>query len=147
MVPIKEAYPVIVSQDVIWGDLDAFGHVNNTVYLRYFEDVRMAYFEKLGMLALKEESQLGPILANVSCDFKLPVGFPDRIHIGGRARVAGPKKIVMEFAVYSEQFEAIAASGSGLVVYFDYEAGRSCEIPSHIASAVLAMCPPISDRI
>jgi acyl-CoA thioester hydrolase len=138
MMMIEKEYSVVVSQDVIWGDLDAFGHVNNTVYLRYFEDVRMAYFEKLGMLALMEDAQLGPILASVACDFKLPVGYPDRIHIGGRAHVIGPKKIMMEFAVYSEQFDAIAASGSGLVVYFDYGAGRSCEIPLQIASAVNA---------
>ncbi|MEP1470505.1 MAG: acyl-CoA thioesterase [Halieaceae bacterium] len=136
MLSIEKDYPVIVSQDVIWGDLDAFGHVNNTVYLRYFEDVRMAYFEKLGMLALKEKAQLGPILANVACDFKLPIGYPDKIHIGGRAHVTGPKKIVMEFAVFSEHFDAIAASGSGLVVYFDYGEAQSCEIPSQIASAV-----------
>ena len=128
-----------MSQDVIWGDLDAFGHVNNTVYLRYFEDVRIAYFERLGMLLLKEQTQCGPILANVSCDFKLPVGYPDRIHIGGRASVTGPKKILMEFCVYSEQFDAIAAKGSGLVIYFDYADQRSCDIPEQIAAAVMSL--------
>ena len=35
---LEEQYPVVISQDVIWGDMDAFGHVNNTVYFRYFED-------------------------------------------------------------------------------------------------------------
>jgi len=136
---IEEEYSVVLIQDVIWGDLDAFGHVNNTVYLRYFEDVRIAYFERLGMLLLKEQTQRGPILANVSCDFKLPVGYPDRIHIGGRASVTGPKKILMEFCVYSEQFDAIAAKGSGLVIYFNYADQCSCDIPEQIASAVMSL--------
>lgn len=136
MVNIAEEYSVLLSQDVIWGDLDAFGHVNNTVYLRYFEDVRIAYFERLGMLRLKEQTQRGPILANVNCNFKLPLGYPDKIHIGGRASVTGPKKMLMEFCVYSEQFDAIAADGTGLVIYFDYANGCSCEIPEQIASAI-----------
>ena len=136
MTDIHEHYPIVISQDVLWGDLDAFGHVNNTVYMRYFEDVRMAYFEEVGMLALKAEANLGPILANVHCDFKLPVTYPDRITIGGRGVITGPKKIMMEFAVFSEQFGGIAATGHGLVVYFDYENGRSCEIPESIALAI-----------
>ena len=35
---LDKEYPVVLSQDVIWGDMDAFGHINNTVYFRYFED-------------------------------------------------------------------------------------------------------------
>lgn len=50
MNPLNEQYPIVLSQDLIWGDMDAFEHVNNTVYFRYFEDARLAYFEKLGML-------------------------------------------------------------------------------------------------
>ena len=38
-------FPVCVREPVIWGDMDAFGHVNNIVYLRYFESARIAYFD------------------------------------------------------------------------------------------------------
>ena len=40
-------YPVVVETPVAWGEMDAFGHVNNIVYFRYFETARIAYFEKL----------------------------------------------------------------------------------------------------
>ena len=36
--------PVSVQIPVAWGDMDAFGHVNNTVYLRWFETARIAFF-------------------------------------------------------------------------------------------------------
>ena len=31
VVRLEKDYPVVLSQDVIWGDMDAFGHINNTV--------------------------------------------------------------------------------------------------------------------
>ena len=45
MKQLKKEYPVVLNQDIIWGDMDAFGHINNTVYFRYFEDARIAYFD------------------------------------------------------------------------------------------------------
>ena len=135
---LKE-YPIVLQQDVIWGDMDAFGHVNNTVYFRYFEDARIAYFDKIGAHELKEESKIGPILATTHSDFKLPLEYPDRIHIAGRSTILGPKKFNMHYAVYSERFDAIAAEGEGLLVYYDYAKGISCEIPGVIVAAIEAL--------
>ena len=41
-----QEYPLSIEQDVLWGDMDAFQHVNNAVYFRYFEDIRLNFFEK-----------------------------------------------------------------------------------------------------
>jgi acyl-CoA thioester hydrolase len=130
---------VIISQDVIWGDMDAYGHVNNTVYFRYFEDARMAFFEKAGVAEHKEQSAIGPILAATHCNFRLPLDYPDRIHIAVRARILSPKKINLEYAVFSESRGAIAADGESLVVYYDYAQGRSCEIPEAISAVIEAL--------
>lgn len=132
-------YPVVLQQNVIWGDMDAFGHVNNTVYFRYFEDARIAYFDKVGVHDLKEKSKLGPILATTHSDFKTPLEYPDRIHIAGRSTILGPKKFSMDYLVYSERFDAIAAEGEGLLVFYDYANGTSCEIPKAIISAIEAL--------
>lgn len=133
---LKSEFPVILRQDVIWGDMDAFGHVNNTVYFRYFEDARLAYFDLVGINAFKGKTQLGPILATTHCDFRLPLEYPDRIHIAGRSTILGPKKCNMHYAVYSERFNAVAAQGEGLLVYYDYNASRSCPIPESIVAAI-----------
>ena len=42
-------FPVVVSWPVQWGDQDAFGHVNNTIYFRWFESGRIAYLKRLGL--------------------------------------------------------------------------------------------------
>ena len=136
MLQLEKQYSVILKQDIAWGDMDAFGHVNNTVYFRYFEDARIEYFKRIGILELKQPSGVGPILANARCDFRIPLDFPDHIHIGIRSRVLSAKKFSMEFAVFSERYGAIAAEGDGLIVYYDYAAGTSCQIPEEIARAI-----------
>lgn len=136
MKPIEKEYPVILTQAVNWGDMDAFNHVNNTVFFRYFEDARIAYFEKIGLLEHMNRSNIGPILANAQCNFRLPLEFPDCIHIGTRANILSPKKLNMEFVVFSEKQNALVAEGEGLVVYYDYANGNSCEIPATLVAAI-----------
>ena len=125
-------YPVVLSQEVIWGDMDAFGHVNNTVFFRYFEDVRWAFFNRCGVNEYKLKHNIGPILAATHCDFKRPLTYPDRVHIGARYEVLSPKKIGMEYLVRSEKHDDIAAEGEGLLIYYDYNQARSCDIPDEI---------------
>lgn len=136
MKQLKKDYPVVLSQDIIWGDMDAFGHINNTVYLRYFEDARIAYFDHIGVHEQMKQFNVGPILATTKCNFRLPLDYPDRINIATRASILSPKKFNMEFVVFSEKHGAIAAEGDGLIVYYDYANEKSCEIPSEIVTAI-----------
>jgi acyl-CoA thioester hydrolase len=136
MIAALESYPIQLVQDVLWGDLDAYGHVNNTVYFRYFEDSRMAFFEQAGVGEIKQSSNLGPILAHAECNFRLPLQYPDRIRIAGRARLLAPKKIQMDCLVYSEAMNGIAAELQGLLLYYDYNVGRTCEVPEAIAKVI-----------
>jgi hypothetical protein len=53
------AFPVVISCPVQWGDQDAFGHVNNTAYFRWFESGRIAYFERLGLGHALPDTGLG----------------------------------------------------------------------------------------
>ncbi len=131
-----QEYDVIVKQDVIWGDMDAFNHVNNTVYFRYFEDARMAFFERTGVMEHMEATNIGPILASTQCQFRAPVSYPDRILVGARIKEISEKRFVMEYGVYSEQLETLAAKGEGLVVYYDYNQATSCEIPSAVKDKI-----------
>ncbi|MGZ6208377.1 MAG: acyl-CoA thioesterase, partial [Syntrophales bacterium] len=72
-------YPVIIEFPVAWGEMDAMNHVNNIVYFRYFESARIAYFEKADMFSYMTETGIGPILATISCKFKIPLSYPDKV--------------------------------------------------------------------
>ncbi len=138
MVELKGNFPVVLSQDLSWSDMDAFEHINNAVYFRFFEDARIAYFEKLKVMQHKNDTGVGPILASTSCDFRAPLSFPDTIQIATVIESIERKRFKMKYFVYSERLNKIAAEGGGLIVYYDYGQERSCEIPDVILSAIHA---------
>lgn len=131
-------YPLVIQQDVIWSDMDGYQHVNNSVYFRYFEDSRMSLFEKCGVGEYMKEHQVGPILASTTCNFRAPLTHPDRIHIAAGIIEIKTRTLKMKYAVYSEKLDKLAAEGEGLVVFYDYKRGLSCEIPAVIVSALKA---------
>ncbi len=57
-----------------WGDMDAFGHVNNTLYFRYMEQGRIHWIESFGFGAHHEEG--GALIANAFCNFYAQVSYP-----------------------------------------------------------------------
>jgi acyl-CoA thioester hydrolase len=136
MKDLTSQYPVVLSQDLVWGDMDAFEHINNTVYFRYFEDIRIEYFKRIKVLEHMNKTQIGPILASARCDFRAPLTFPDTIQIATVVTGIEPKRFKMQFIVYSENLQRLAAEGEGLVVYYDYRQGKSCAIPDAILSAI-----------
>ena len=64
---------------VQWGDMDAFQHVNNTVYFRYFENARLEYFRRPGWFEFERATGIGPILASTQARFRRPLTYPDTI--------------------------------------------------------------------
>src|ERR1700676_1759984 len=77
-------YPVIVRQPIVWGDMDAYRHVNNVVYFRYFENARLEYFKQMGWFEYEEKTGIGPILAATSARFRRALTYPDEIAIAAR---------------------------------------------------------------
>ena len=116
--------------------MDAFGHLNNTVYFRYFEDIRMAYFVYVGVNEYKATQNKGPILAQTECSFKLPLTYPGEVLIGTKVSILSEKKFRMDYFIHSIEHDALAAEGSGLIVFYDYNENRSCIIPDEIVQKI-----------
>jgi acyl-CoA thioester hydrolase len=129
-------YPVVVTLPVQWGDQDAFGHVNNTVYLRWFETVRIVYGDKVGLAMNRDGAKIAPILAAITCNYRKQIKFPDTIHVGARITKFGRTSLIMEYAVFSDAHQAIAADGDSTLVVFDYTANRPRPIPAELRKAV-----------
>jgi len=113
-------YPIYVEQKVQWGEMDAFQHVNNTVYFKYFENVRIKFMEDAGMLAAMEQHNMGPILAKIEANFKIPVTYSDTIRTYLAVKSIGNSSFVVEHLVWSEKYQEIACTGEGVVVMLDY---------------------------
>jgi acyl-CoA thioester hydrolase len=125
-------WPVIVEQSVCWGEMDSYGHVNNIVYFRYFENARLEFFRRLGWPIGGRPTGVGPILASTQCRFRKQLSWPDRIAIGARAASIGDDRFTLEHWIISEKWNALVAEGSGLIVTYDYAKECKAPVPAEI---------------
>ena len=131
-------WPVTIQLPVQWGEMDAFGHVNNVVYLRWFESVRIAYFERCGILEGMPE--IGPIQARQEIDYRLPLRYPDRLLASITAIRLGNTSLTMAVRLRSEaQQRAIAAEGVSVIVMVDYRTGRKVPLSDHLRKRIAAL--------
>ena len=124
-------FPVSLTLPVLWGNQDLFGHVNNTVHLRWFECARVEYWER-GMRSIMLSNDLGPILVNLTCNYRKQVRFPDNISVGSRVTRVGESSLTMEHAIFSEEQNAIVADGHSIVALFNYKLQRTERITDEI---------------
>jgi YbgC/YbaW family acyl-CoA thioester hydrolase len=62
-----------------WSELDAFGHVNNLEIMKYVQTARVKYLEKVGLMQLQSQENIGPILASIHCQFRKPLFYPGQV--------------------------------------------------------------------
>ncbi len=141
MEQLLSGFPVNLTIPVQWGEMDAYGHVNNTVFFRYFESARIDYLDRCGFLESAEQTGVGVILHSTSCRFRLPLFYPDVVAVGGRVRQISDDRFDMEYRVVSQSAQAVAAEGSGLVVCYDYNKREKTAIPDSIVARMRELQP------
>lgn len=129
-------YPVTVEIPVQWGEMDAYDHVNNVAFFRYFESARVRYLERCGFTDSYRRHRVGAILHSTSCRFRRALVYPDRVVVGARVTELESDRFTMEYRVYSREQDAVAADGTGEVVSFDYDVGEKAPLPDSVRSGV-----------
>lgn len=132
-------YPVTLEIPVAWGEMDSLGHVNNVMYFRYFESVRIEYFKRLQFMELMNSTGVGPILASTSCRFKRPVVFPDTLVGGVAATDLQEDRFTTRYRLVSRTQGGVVAEGEGLIVTYDYRANQKAPIPDVIRSRIVEL--------
>jgi len=132
-----EGYPVVIEIPVAWGEMDAFQHLNNIIYFRYFESARIAYFERLDLLELMTQKGIGPILASTSCKFRIPLTYPDKVLAGAKVSKIEKDRFTMNYIVVSTKHEKTAAEGEGLIVVYNYRENKKTMIPQKLRDRIL----------
>jgi acyl-CoA thioester hydrolase len=120
-------------------DLDSLGHVNNAVYLTYFESARIAYWlhttKRTGLGALDM------ILARAEIDFRSPLAYGESVEISVGATSLGRSSFVLESDMHERASGRLVAGSRKVLVYFDYAAGKSAPIPDGLRALILAQDP------
>lgn len=104
---------------VLWGDMDAFLHVNNIQYLRWIETARVHYLKASGLY--QREDNIGIILARTEIDYRIPLVFPDTVRVNARVTEIGRTSFTMYNDIVSIQHnEKTAALAKTVLVVYDY---------------------------
>jgi acyl-CoA thioester hydrolase len=121
-----EGFRFVYPQEVAFGDLDAFGHVNNAVYLTYLENARIGYMrEVLGIESLED---LLVIVAKVNIDFRSRASLGEVLEIGARVSRIGSKSFDLDHEVRGPDARLVAAASTTLVT-FDYHGDTTMPVP------------------
>ena len=126
---------VRLDMPVAWGEQDLFGHVNNMVYFRYFESVRMHYLERIGVLRSHQEDGKGVILASTTWDFKKPVTWPQRLTVRAGTTAVGNTSFTMEYLLTDERGEPVA-TGISVQVMYDYTSASKIRVTEEVRAAI-----------
>jgi acyl-CoA thioester hydrolase len=123
-------YPVRISVPIRWGEIDAFGHLNNVAYHRYYESARVAYLTEMGIMdGVHFCDHMGIVVGQNSCRYWAAVHFPDTLVIGARVCDIKADRFTMQYAAVSERLGRAAATGEALIVAFDFEAKTKAALP------------------
>jgi acyl-CoA thioester hydrolase len=118
-------------QSIRWGDMDAFDHVNNTVYFRYMEQARLEWLFAFNAMRGGVEPDEQTVIVNASCDFLVPLVYPGdievRMYVGmpGRSSIGSFYEIILG--------ERKFAQGAAKMVWVSRTTGRSMPLPAGIA--------------
>jgi acyl-CoA thioester hydrolase len=114
-----------------WGDMDAMGHVNNTVYFRYMEQARISWFDRL---VPEEDAWLstGIVIANASCNYKRAITYPGTVEVRLFIAPPGGASVATTYELRVDADPEPYADGAAVVVFIDMQTQKSRRIPEAI---------------
>ncbi|MFK7853170.1 MAG: acyl-CoA thioesterase [Granulosicoccus sp.] len=121
---------------VRWGDMDALGHVNNIMYFRYFEQVRLQWFEQIGYGPLGSESE-GLVIVDNHAEYIKSVVYPMNVCVSMHGHSPGRSSFV---SVYTLSVDGVVYTrGSAKIVWIDTARNKSIPLPESIRALVSAL--------
>ena len=118
-----------------WGDMDAMGHVNNTVYFRYLEVIRIEWLHGVG--GPPDPNGCGPVIVNTFCNFLRQLEYPGDVL--AKHYVANPGRSSFDTYITLERADdpgVIYAEGGAKTVWTDFKAQKSVPMPDWLRALV-----------
>ena len=121
---------------VRWGDMDAYQHVNNAVYLSWLETARIEFAQK------HLPNEVTFIVAHISIDYSKPVFYPDAVICKNRIEKIGRTSLHMMTNIYSEKQDTQVAQGKTVIVNFDYSKNQTQPWDENTRKILMSLIKP-----
>jgi acyl-CoA thioester hydrolase len=119
-----------------WGDMDAMGHVNNTIYFRYMEQARIGWFDAL-MPEDEAWQAMGIVIANAICNYKRPITYPGTVEVKLQIGPPGDSSVPTYYELRVDADPVPYADGAAVVVFVNMKTQKSARIPESIRERLL----------
>lgn len=126
---------LVTSIPVRWGDMDALGHVNNTVYFRFMEQARIEWMTAYGYGSYLTEE--GPVIANASCNFRIPITYPATVEVSMFLADPGRSSVMTSYELRVKGDDRVFADGTAKLVWISTRTGRSIPLPDALRTSAL----------
>ena len=122
--------PLVIPIEVRFADIDKLSHVNNAVYLSYFEQARLFYFKQVIGTNI-DWSENGIILARAEINYILPVNLEDPIAVEISCSRIGTKSFDLEYKLFKQSGDTniLATEGKTIMVCYNYQLSQTIAIP------------------
>lgn len=128
-------YPYSLTMPLAFRDLDVMNHINNAVYVTWFETVRTRYVGEL--MEIDEPRALPIILAELKCRYVAPGVWGEDVTIGCGVSRLGTKSFDLAYAVSTVSGKSLVI-GHTVQVFYDYERQASAVLPASFRQRVAA---------
>ena len=136
---MTDAWAFSYSDRVRFSDLDAMRHLNNVAFLQFFESARIAFISSvLPDHRPTEPDDFGLIFAECHINYRAPAFFDEDIVTRVRPAMVARSSFRVEFEMRAEREERLLAEGYGVLVGYDYAAGRARALPDRVRDALAA---------
>lgn len=122
--------------DIVWGDMDALGHVNNARYFDYFQEARIEWLRQHQFFLSAAE---GPVVIQIAATFLQPVVYPARLTLKSYIHTPGRSSFFVDHDLY--QGEQLMTQGSSKIVWVDYKRNQSIPLPEAIRQLIPQSAP------
>jgi acyl-CoA thioester hydrolase len=129
----KLVYEMVVP--IRWGDMDAMGHINNTLYFRYMETARIDWCESLG--CMPEQAKEGPVVVNAYCTFHQQLRYPGNVLVKHYVTDVGRSSFGTYISMERTDMPGtIWADGGAKMVWIDYRNNKSVPLPDWLRERI-----------
>lgn len=116
-------------------DNDVYGHVNNVVYMSWFDTVVNEYLVRSEVLDLRKSEVIG-FVVETYCRYLAPLAFPQSIDAGLRVSKIGTSSVRYEIGIFAEGADSASAQGHFVHVYVERASGNPTSVPTKLRAAL-----------
>jgi len=122
-------------ETIRWGDMDAFGHVNNVEFFRYLESARVEYAMAVLANEVRAEGE-NIILADLRCAFRRQLHWPGQVDVYTRTVRVGRSSIGLQQIMCVADTDTVVATADTVLVWFDFKRQRPAAVPDGIRAGI-----------